>query len=109
MKLDLFSAQSQTISIAVTTTASVSRALPALGNSVRLAAIGAGGATYVAVSIGAGTRTATLPSGTASANSTVILLSTDSIYSIPADQIQNISAICDVGTATLFVAVGEGT
>ncbi len=101
-----FTAQSLTLPISVTATASTSAALPAKGNSIRIVNEGP---NVAFVSIGAGTQTATLPNGTATATSTPILASTDITLSMPNDAIYNISAICRAsGTAILDVQVGEG-
>lgn len=106
MKIDLFSAQSKTRVIAATVTASASVALPALGNSVRIANEGA---AAVYVSIGAGAQTATVPGTTATATCTPVLAGQDVVFSIPIDAIQNISVIAATGTANVNVSVGEGS
>lgn len=101
----LFSAQSPTILISVTTTASSSVALPATGNTIRIVNEGP---NVAYVSIGAAAQTATLPTGTAAATCTAVLPSSDITMSIP-DGRQNISAIARTGTASLNVQVGEGS
>ena len=100
-----FVAQALTLPISVTSTASASTALPALGNSVRLINEGP---NHAFVSIGTGAQVATLPNATPTATSTPILAGEDVILSIPNSAIQNISAITRGGTATLDVQVGEG-
>lgn len=101
----VFSAQAKTASISVTTAASGSAALPALGSSVRLVNEGPNNCY---VSIGSGAQTATVPTGTGVATATPVLAGTDVTLSIPSDSVQNISAITSTGTATLRVAVNEG-
>lgn len=113
-----FSAQSKTLPISVTATASTSTALPSIGNCVRLVNEGP---NVCFVSIGTGTQTATLPNATPTATSTPVLPGEDLILTIPnptaaagigaptAPTPLNISAICRAaGTATLDVQVGEG-
>lgn len=102
----LFSTQSQTILVSVTTTASASAALPGQGNTVRIVNEGP---NVAYVSIGATAQTATLPSGTAVATCTAILPSSDITMSIPDTGRQNISAVTRTGTASLNVQVGEGS
>ena len=106
MNVQPFNAQSKAISISATSTASSSVALPASGAVVRLVNEGP---NIAFVSIGSGTQTATLPSGTAAATCTPVLPNSDISLSIPADAVQNISAICRASsTAVLTVQVGEG-
>lgn len=107
MNIIPFSAQSATKPIAVTSTASSSTSLPGQGNSVRIVNEGP---NIAYVSIGSGTQVATLPnSGTPNRNSVPVIAGTDVIFTIPNDQVYNISAICPAsGTATLDVSVGEG-
>jgi len=101
-----FSATSLTKPIAVTASASASTALPGQGNTVRIVSEGP---NVAFVSIGVGTQTAVLPNASPTATSTPILPLTDVVFTIPNDQIYNISAICRAsGTATLDVQVGEG-
>lgn len=101
-----FTAQSKTLPISVTATASASTALPAAGNSVRVVNEGP---NIAFVSIGSGAQTATLPNATPTATSTPVLASSSVVLSIPNDAVYNISAICRAaGTATLSVQVGEG-
>lgn len=111
------SAQNYTLPISVTSTASTSTALPAVGSSIRLVNEGP---NHCFVSIGTGTQTATLPNATATTTSTPVLAGSDITLTIPgrydsasapATQASalNISAICRAsGTATLCVQVGEG-
>lgn len=101
-----FTAQSKTLPISVTATASASTALPAQGNSVRIVNEGP---SIAFVSIGSGSQTATLPNATPTATSTPVLAGSDITLSIPNDAVYNISAICRAsGTALLDVQVGEG-
>ena len=101
-----FSAQSLTLPISVTSTASTSTALPAQGNSLRCINEGP---NVCFISVGAGTQTAVLPNTTPVATSVPVLAGTDIVLTIPNNAIQNISAICRAnGTATLDVQVGEG-
>lgn len=106
MNVQPFNAQAKTLQIAVTSTASTSKALPALGNVIRIVNEGPNTAY---ISIGTGAQTATVPSTTtAVATSTPVMSGEDCTFSIPAEQ-QNISAICSgSGTATINVQVGEG-
>lgn len=102
----LFSAQSKTLPVSCTTTASTSAALPAAGNTLRLVNEGT---VVVFFSIGATAQTATLPNATPTATSTPIGIGATLLVSIPADAIQNISAITRSGTAILHAQVGEGS
>ncbi len=103
---NLFSAQTLTKPITVTSTASTSMALPAAGNSLRVVNEGA---DIAFISVGTGSQTATLPNATATRTSVPVLPGSDIVLSIPKDSVQNISAICrSGGTATLTVTVGEG-
>ena len=116
-----FSAQALTLPISVTSTASTSTALPAVGNCIRIVNEGPSAAF---VSIGTGTQTATLPNATPTATSTPILAGEDVVLTIPkpeatptgtstggftAPTALNISAITRTGTATLDVQVADGT
>lgn len=106
MNVQAFAASSPTITIASTSTASTSVALPGKGASVRIVNEGAG---IAFVSIGSGTQTATLPTTSATNTCTPVLGGSDVVFSIPSDSIQNISACCRSGaSATLTVQVGEG-
>lgn len=101
-----FSAQSKTLPVSVTASASTSAALPATGNTVRLVNEGP---NHCFVAIGSGAQTATLPNATPTATSTPVLAGEDCVFSIPVDSTLQISAICRAsGTATLCVQVGEG-
>ena len=117
-----FSAQALTLPISVTSTASSSTALPAIGNTIRICNEGP---NVAFISVGTGAQTATLPNATATATSTPVLPGTDISLTIPKptatsnpDNVTakwtaavplNISAICRAsGTATLDVQVGEG-
>jgi len=100
------SAQSKTLPISVTATASTSTALPGRGNTIRVVNEGP---NHAFISIGSGAQTATLPNATPTTTSTPVIAGTDVMFSIPADQVYNISAICRASsTATLSVQVGEG-
>lgn len=102
-----FSAQSKTLPISVTSTASTSAALPCAGNAVRVVNEGP---NIAFVSIGSGSQVATLPNATPTATSTPVLAGSDIILTIPNDATYNISAICRAaGTAALSVQVGEGS
>lgn len=106
MNVQPFGAQSITLPISVTSTASTSAALPAKGSVIRCVNEGP---NKCFISIGAGTQTATLPNATPTATSTPVLAGTDIVLSIPSDAVYNISAICrSTETATLDVQVGEG-
>lgn len=101
-----FSAQSKTKPISVTDTASSSTALPGQGNTLRVVNEGPNDAF---ISVGSTAQTATLPNSTPTATSTPVLAGSDVSFTIPADSVLNISAICrSGGTATLDVSVGEG-
>jgi hypothetical protein len=101
-----FSAQSKTLPISVTSTASASAALPGQGNTLRIVNEGP---NVAFVSVGSGSQTATLPNATPTTTSTPILAGHDASFTIPNDAIYNISAICRAsGTALLDVQVGEG-
>lgn len=101
-----FSAQSKTLPITVTATASTSTALPGQGNVLR---VFNEGPNHAFISVGSGAQTATLPNSTPTATSTVIGAGEDAVFSIPNDATYNISAICRASqTALLDVSVGEG-
>lgn len=111
---DIFSARTAATSVSVTSTASTSAALPGVGDVVRIVNEGP---NICFVSIGTGSQTATLPSGTAAATCTAVLAGSDVIFSVPnpgtpatgSPTPLNISAICRAsGTATLTVQVGTG-
>lgn len=105
MKIDLFSAQSQSIAIALTTSASTSTPLPTIGSCLRIVNDSTGTAY---ISVGSGTQTAVQASGAASSSATAILGGQDAVFSIPSDARLNISALVSTGTGTLVVSVGEG-
>ncbi len=106
-----FPAQSLTLPISVTSTASTSAAIPGRGNSIRIVNEGP---NVAFVSIGTGTQTATLPNATSTATSTPVLPGADVILGVSNRErfgadVLNISAICRAGgTATLDVQAGEG-
>lgn len=96
------------IQIAATTTASASVNVPVFGNPQTIRLVNEGPDNCY-VSVGPGSQTATLPSGTASATSTPVLAGTDITLSLPTSLVQcQISAITAAGTATLDVQVGLG-
>ena len=108
------SAQCLVKPISVTSTASTSTALPAIGNSI---VVCNEGPNVAFVSIGTGTQVATLPNATPTRTSTPILPGYERTFSIAnpgsggaaSPTPLNISAICRAsGTATLDVYVGEG-
>lgn len=101
-----FTAQSNTIRVAVTASASASVALPGRGESVRIVNEGP---NHAYVSIGPGAQTATVPTGTPLPTATVVLSGSDTTFSLPDVAGLQISAICAAaGTATLDVQVGMG-
>ena len=110
-----FPAQSLTLPISVTSTASTSAAIPGKGNSIRIVNEGP---NVAFVSIGATSQTATLPNATATATSTPVLPGSDIVLGVTnrdragtsaSSGVLNISAICrSGGTATLDVQAGEG-
>lgn len=105
MNLNPISAQAKTLPITVTSTASSSAALPAAGNTLRIVNEGP---NVAFISVGSGSQTATLPNATPTATSFPVVVG-DTSFTIPNDQIYNISAICRSGqTATLDVNVTEG-
>ena len=102
---NLFPAQALSKPISVTSTASTSTALPALGNSIRFLNEGP---NVCFVSIGTSSQTATLPNATPTSTSFPVAVG-DSSFTIPGDAVLNISAVCRANqTATLVVSVGEG-
>lgn len=104
--VNLFNANAKALPISVTTSASASVALPAQGNTVRIVSESGSGDAFI--SIGTGAQVATLPNSTPTGTSTPVLGGSDVSFTIPSDQVYNISAICRTGTATLDVQVGEG-
>lgn len=105
MRIDLFSAQAATKSIAVTSTASASTALPGNGNTLRIVNEGA---VPIYFSVGAGAQVATIPTSTAATTCTAVLQGQDATFAIPAADRLNISVICST-TSTVQVSVGEGS
>lgn len=102
---DLLSAQSKSLPITVTSTASSSAALPASGKTLRIVNEGP---NVAFISVGSGTQVATLPNATPTATSTPVMPG-DTSLSIDASAVLNISAVCRASqTATLTVQVGEG-
>lgn len=101
-----FPANAKTLPISATASASTSAALPAAGNTLRVVNEGPNDAF---ISVGSGTQIATLPNATPTATSTPVLAGSDVCFTIPADAVLNISAICRASaTAVLDVAVGDG-
>lgn len=101
-----FSAQSKTLDISVTSTASTSGALPGQGNTLRIVNEGP---NVCWVSVGSGAQTATLPSAVTPVATCTPIMPGDVSLTIPADAVYNISAICRASqTARLSVQVGEG-
>lgn len=105
MSNNQFPVSAQCILVAVTTTASASVKLPAIGDTLRIVNEG----TAIAfVSVGPGAQTAAVPSSTASAACVPILPSTERVFSITNTQLNQISAITSTGTASLVCAVAPG-
>lgn len=104
MNVQPFNAQAPGISASLTSSASASTALPGQGSVVQFINEGPGAC---AVSIGAGTQTATLPNGTPSRTSKIIQSGENVVYGIPSDQVYNFSAISRT-TSVLNIYVGEG-
>lgn len=105
MKVDLFSLPARSIPIAVTTTASASTPLPGTGTTLRVVNEGPNIA-FVALSTTA--AVATLPNAVPT-NTSIPVIVGDTTFTIPNDQIYNISAICRATqSAQLTVQVGEG-
>lgn len=103
MKIEAFSAQSQTLTILAGTTASASLNLPAIGNNVRVV----NEATVtVYVKIGTGAQTAITPTAGVPA-SVVAVLPGDVVFSIPNVQLQ-VSVITATGAGNIYFSVGEG-
>lgn len=101
-----FSAQSKTLDISVTSTASTSGALPGQGNTLRIVNEGP---NVAFISVGTGTQTATLPATSSPVATCTPVMPGDTSLGIASDQVYNISAITRSGqTARLSVSVGEG-
>lgn len=105
MEIDLISAQVKSMRIPVSTTASASTPLPNFGGSLRVVNEGDVSAYFA---VAPGVATAVLPSGAAQWGCIVVLPGQDTVFSIPADDVLNISAICASGTTSLVVSVGNG-
>lgn len=101
-----FTASAPAIRVNATTTASASVNLPSRGEVIRIVNEGPNNAY---VSIGPSTQTATVPTGTAASTATVVLANSDTTFSLPDFDKQQISAICATGTAALDVQVGNGS
>jgi hypothetical protein len=102
----LFPANAPSMLVSASTTASTSVPLPSQGNSLRIVNEGPNNAY---ISVGSGIQTAAVPSVTANASSVPILAGTDIVLSIaPLFQINQISAITLVGTASLQVSIAPG-
>lgn len=105
---NLFSAQSATIAVAATATASVAALLPFACGTLRIVNEGPNMA-FVAVAATAVGAVATLPAGAAAQTCTPVLPASDITLSIAGATAQYISAICRAaGTAVLSVSTGEG-
>lgn len=101
-----FSAQSKTLDLSVTSTASTSGALPGQGNSLRIVNEGP---NICWVSVGTGTQTATLPATSSPVATCCPVPPGDYVFTIPNDQVYNYSAITRASqTARLSIQVGEG-
>ena len=102
----IFSGQSPVIAISVTSTASSSQLLPAIGGSVRLVNEGPNNCY---VSIGPAPQTAVIPSATPLASCIPVMVGEDVSLGIATNGGNQISAVCRAsGTATLLVSVAEG-
>jgi hypothetical protein len=102
----LFSVGAPSMLVSASTTASASVPLPAIGNSLRIVNEGPNNAY---ISVGAGSQTAQVPSGTPSPSAVPVLAGTDITLSIPQPlQLNQISAITLIGTASLQVSVAPG-
>lgn len=103
-----FSAQSATLDIAVTSTASTSGALPNFGNTIRIVNEGP---NVCFVSIGTGAQVATLPSSVTPVKTCTPVPVGDITLTIPTDNTTalNVSAITRATqTARISIQVGEG-
>lgn len=95
----------KTLPITVTTSASTSAALPAVGNYLRVVN---GGTSNAFIAVGTSAQTATLPNATPTATSTPVLAGEDVTFTIQYNGTPlQISAI-GAGATTLYVQVGEG-
>lgn len=105
-----FSLITKSLGVAVTSTASASQPLANTGNTIRVYNEGPNVA-FLAITVAATAAVATLPATTA-AGATITSSPApvgDSTFTIPNDQVYNISAICrSTQTATLTVQVNEG-
>lgn len=101
-----FDAQANAITLAVTSTASVSVALPNLGNTLRIVNEGP---NIAFIATGASAQVATLPTTSAANTCTPVLAGSDVSFTISNIAVRQISAICRAaGTAALTIQVGEG-
>lgn len=102
-----FTAQAKALDVSVTSTASTSIALPAVGSAIRIVNEGP---NICFVSIGVAAQTAVLPHSSVPTNTSTPVPPGDYCLSIPpTDTALNFSAICRSGqTARLTVQVGEG-
>jgi len=106
MFLGPFTAQGNTIGLAVTTTSgATSVALPGRGETIRIVNEGP---NIAYLSIGVGAQVATVPSAVVKATSTPVLAGTDTTFSVPDVANLQIAAICATGTAALDIQVGNG-
>lgn len=105
MKIDQFTVQSGTIAIALTVTASTPVTLPGVGQSLRIVN---SGTAPIFVAIASSPLTATIPGSSPSGSSMAVGAGATVVFSL-APIIMYISAIASVGTATIYVSVGEGS
>lgn len=116
----LFPANAKVLKISVSSSASTSTALPAIGNTICVWS-DSGSTNTAFFSVGTGSQTATVPDGTTPvATCTPIMPGMCATFSIPNPQATpagsaftaptplNISAITAANTATIYVAVAEG-
>lgn len=101
----LFPIGTKNMTITGAATASASAALPAAGGTIHLFNEGPSNAW---VSVGSGTQTATLPTGTAAATCFPVPAGAIVVYGVPDSAALNISAITRSGTAVINVAVNRG-
>lgn len=105
MKIDLFSAQSYSRSIACSTTVSTPFQVTYIGNSVRV--VNEGAATAY-LCIAATATNATVPKSTFANTCTAVQAGATAIFAVPSIAFY-ISAITATGTTTLQISVGEGS
>lgn len=103
--IELFPANAKTLRVAASTSASASVALPNVGGSIR---VFNNGSVTAFIHISTGTAAATVPTSTAAATCTPIAAGQDTAFSIPSNEVYNISAITESSSTNLEVAVGGG-